>query len=121
MGINVNKVSAIKLVSLAVAVTFMDGSTGDFNGEFRRVSQDELDEFMTDGLTNSELLDKVLERVSGIGAPDPDNASRLAELPADQQLAFVRASPECVEAAALRFFSAMRQERPAEKTSKRRR
>ncbi len=121
MGINIDKVSAIKLVSLAVAVTFMDGSTGEFTGEFSRATQSELDGYLDEGLTNSELLDRVLKKVSGIGRADPEAPGKLVELPADEQMAFVRSSPECVEAAALRFFSAMRQERPAEKTSKRRR
>ena len=87
---------------------------GAFKGVFRRIDQAELERMVEDNLSNLETLDRVLVSVSGIGRTPSE------ELPADQALDYVRASPECCAAAVLAFFGAMKQE-PDSSTSRRRR
>lgn len=93
--------------------------TGSFNATFKRVSKDRIDEFVdtANGFSISEVLDEVLAGVSGIGrATAPGEPPQ--ELPADQQIAWVRNSPEASAAAFNDFFAAMRQDSGAGKTSK---
>lgn len=90
---------------------------GDFLGTFKRLPQDRLDTLMDpdENFRNSEVLDEVLVSVSGIGHADG------TELPADEQLAWVRKTPECVGAAVVAFFKELRPARYDEKTSSKRR
>lgn len=89
---------------------------GDFRATFRRISKERLDELLDaeNGYTQSEVLDEVLVSVSGIGRTATD------ELPADEQLKWVKNSVECCNAAFRDFFMGMRQADGAEKTSKKR-
>lgn len=89
---------------------------GDFKATFNRISKARLDEFLDAdaGYTQTEVLDEVLVGVSGIGR------SATEELPPDEQLKWVRNSVECCNAAFRDFFTAMRQDDGAEKTSKKR-
>lgn len=90
---------------------------GDFKATFKRIDKARLDEFLDDeaGYTQTEVLDEVLVGVSGIGRSPTD------ELPPEEQLTWVRNSIECCNAAFRDFFTAMRQDDGAEKTSKKRR
>lgn len=90
---------------------------GDFLGTFARLPQSRIDELMDpdENYRNSEVLDEVLLSVSGIGRADG------VELPADEQLAWVKKTPECVGASVAAFFKELRPERYAEKTSSKRR
>lgn len=109
-----------KRIALTVAITVLvqfrndDGSIyqGDFKGVFKRLPQNEVEEMIDADppLLNSEILDRVLVGVSGI-------ASEGVELPAEEQLAWVKATPECVNAAVAAFFKELRPERYNEKTS----
>lgn len=87
---------------------------GEFKATFKRVDKPRLDEMLEaeNGYTQSDVLDEVLVGVSGIGR------SASEELPPDEQLAWVKRSPECCAAAFNSFFAAMRQEPGAGKTSK---
>jgi hypothetical protein len=89
---------------------------GDFMGTFKRLPQERLDELMDpdENYRNSEVLDEVLVSVSGIG-------STAGELTPDEQLAWVKRTPECVGAAVTAFFKELRPARYVEKTSKQRR
>lgn len=105
-------------IAVAVLVQFTqdDGSKlqGEFKAHFKRVPQTEIEAMVDEELTGPEILDRVLESVSGIG----QNGQ---ELPADEQLAWVKRTPECVGAAVTAFFREFRPERYNEKTSGRRR
>lgn len=87
---------------------------GEFKGEFKRLSQDRIDELADsdNAFTVSEAVDEILLGVSGIG-------DGTTELPPAEALAWVKKTPECVQAAYTAFFRAMRPERYNEKTSKR--
>lgn len=103
-------------VALTVLVQFRnsDGSLylGDFKGEFNRLPQAQVEEMIDSDppLLNSEILDKVLVSVSGIRKDGK-------ELPPEEQLAWVKQTPECVNAAVAAFFKELRPERYNEKTS----
>lgn len=116
MGIRTESHSEKPTVEITVMVQFMDGTLGDFKGTFQRLDQDRIDELLDpeENFSNSEIVDEVLVGVSGI-------TTNGAELPADEQLAWVKKTPECVSAAVAAFFKKLRPERYAEKTSKRRR
>lgn len=90
---------------------------GDFLGEFRRLPQDRVDVLCDEdeSYRNSEVLDEILVGVSGIGRADG------TELPADEAMAWVKKTPECVNAAVTAFFRTMRPERYNEKTRRRQR
>lgn len=110
----------LKRLALTITITVLvqfrteDGSIyqGDFKGVFKRLPQNEVEDMIDADppMLNSEILDKVLMGVSGI-------ASDGAELPADEQLAWVKRTPECVNAAVAAFFKELRPERYNEKTS----
>lgn len=121
MGIKREKYTASPTVELRCDVKFMDGSEGDFKGTFERITQDEVD-LMTGQRaplndpegepriwSNSEVVDRVLKGVSGIS----DGGQ---ELPPEEQLAWVKATPECVTAAVSSFFKAMQRAKRAGKT-----
>lgn len=116
MGLQREKITSNPTMSLPVLVQFTNGDgsvvQGDFLGKFKRVSQDRIDEMLDPdaAITNSELVEEVLVGVSGIG----ENGT---ELPADEQLAWVKQTPECVSAAAAAFFKVMRAARYDERTS----
>lgn len=120
MGIEVEKQEADATVDIKVLVQFQKsgGSVyqGDFVGQFKRVTQDRVDDFLDDeqGWRNSDVLDEILVGVSGITRGG-------VEMPPDEQLSWVRQTPECVNAAVTSFFRTMRPERYNEKTSKKRR
>lgn len=116
MGIKTDIVDSKRKIEIPVLVEFMDGTQGDFTGTFERPSQDELDEMMDpeQPWSNSDVLDKYLTGVSGIG-------TSTGELPPEEQLAWVRKTPECVSAAVAAFFKKFRPVRYGEKTSKPRR
>lgn len=118
MGIIKEKASDTPTVQIVVLVEFMDGYQGDFKGTFNRLPQERLDELADPdaGYSNSEVVDEILVGVSGIAAGTPPQ-----ELPADEQLAWVKQQPECVNAAVAAFFSRMRPARYAGKTSKKQR
>lgn len=120
MGIEVEKRETEPTMQIKVLVQFQKsgGSVyqGDFMGEFKRVNQERIDEFLDEeqGWRNSEVLDEILVGVSGI-------TRNGTELPPDEQLAWVRQTPECVNAAVTAFFRTTRPERYNERTSKKRR
>lgn len=118
MGITQEKVSTSPTVEITVLVEFMDGYQGDFKGTFKRLGQERIDELADpdEGYSNSEVVDEILVGVSGISAGSPPQ-----ELPADEQLAWVKQQPECVSAAVAAFFGRMRPARYGGKTSKTRR
>ena len=119
MGIEVEKQEADATVDIKVLVQFQKsgGSVyqGDFVGQFKRVTQDRVDDFLDDeqGWRNSDVLDEILVGVSGITRGG-------VEMPADEQLSWVRQTPECVNAAVTSFFRTMRPERYNERTAKNR-
>lgn len=92
-----------RLVSVTFAGQRAGTSTsGSFTVEFHRVTQDELEGLVDENLTLSELVKRVVHRVSGIGRNG-------VELPAAEQLAAVLASPEACQAVRDDFFAAMAQ------------
>ncbi|HET8555279.1 MAG TPA: hypothetical protein VFL78_10670 [Rhodanobacteraceae bacterium] len=93
---------------------------GDFKATFKRASQELVDEMAGDEWKNSEVLGEVLLGVSGIGRKNPETG-KTEELPPDEQLAWVRNSPECVNAAVSSFFAATLPANGGSKTSKKRR
>lgn len=116
MGINREKQGSAPTVEITVLVEFMDGQQGDFKGTFKRVDQTRLTELLNpeENFQNSEIVDEILLGVSGISDGDK-------ELPADEQLAWVKNTPECVNATVVAFFKRMRPARYDEKTSSKRR
>lgn len=112
------------LIPIKVLVQFQrDGVPyqGDFMGQFRRLAQSRIDQLLDEdeGFRNSDVLDEVLSSVSGIGRKS--DAGGFEELAADEQMAWVKNTPECVNAAVTAFFRTMRPERYNEKTQKRQR
>lgn len=105
-------------VDIKVLVQFAQkGGTvlqGDFMGEFKRVPQERIDALMDEeaGYTVSEVVDEILLGARGLGRDG-------VEMSAEEGLAWVKKTPECVQAAYTAFFRAMRPERYNEKTSKR--
>src|SRR5688500_8600029 len=99
MRIDIEKVASQPTVKIPVLVEFMDGTQGEFQGTYKRIDQEQVDKLLDpdEGFSNSAVLDEVLVGVSGIGKGDQ-------ELPADEQLAWVRRTPECVSAAVAAFF-----------------
>ncbi len=121
MGIEVEKSGTTdSTIDIKVLVQFQKkgGSVyqADFNAEFKRVEQARIDDFLDDeqGWTNSAVLDEILLGVNGITRGG-------VEMPADEQLSWVKQTPECVNAAVTAFFRTTRPERYNEKTSKKRR
>lgn len=118
MGIDVEKVeSTIELEVLVQFQTSRNTATeGSFFGTFKRPSQDEMDNILDpdNGYRNGEVIDQYLVSVRGIGKGGQ-------EMPADEQLAWVKAQPECINAGAAAFLQAFRPARYEGKTSKRRR
>jgi hypothetical protein len=120
MGIEVEKKDTEATVGIKVLVQFQQsGGTvyqGDFVGEFKRVDQARIDDFLDEeqGWRNSDVLDEILVGVSGITRGG-------VEMPPDEQLKWVRQTPECVNAAVTAFFRITRPERYNERTSKKRR
>jgi hypothetical protein len=120
MGIEVEKQEAEATVGIKVLVQFQKSGgavyQGDFVGQFRRVTQERTDDFLDEeqGWRNSDVLEEILVGVSGITRGG-------VEMPPDEQLNWVKQTPECVNAAVTAFFRAMRPERYNEKTSKKRR
>jgi hypothetical protein len=113
MGLIINDQSETFEQEVLVQFAQMGGTIkqGSFTAEFKRLSQDELDD-MPEDERNSDLLRRVLKGVKGIGKSPSE------PLPPAEQLAFVLNSPECVNAAALVFFRVSRPERYDEKTSR---
>jgi hypothetical protein len=89
---------------------------GQFNGTFKRLPNNEIDEMMDaePPLLNSETVDRVLIGVDGIGKDG-------TELPPTEQLEWVKRTPECMAAVVAAFFKNMRPERYNEKTSRKQR
>lgn len=118
--LQIEKVTDQPTVGIKVLVQFKGaGNTvtqGEFMGTFKRVDQDRIDEMLDPeaNYKNSEIVEEVLVGVSGIGRGD-------TELPADEQLAWVKKTPECVAASVAAFFKELRPARYDEKTSKSRR
>lgn len=116
--LNIDKISDV--LEIAVLVQFAQGNgtvlQGEFKGVFKRLPTEEVDAMMDaePALLNSEVVDKVLVGVKGIGKDG-------AELPGEEQLAWVKKTPECVNAAVAAFFKSMRPERYSEKTSRKQR
>lgn len=120
MGLQRETITKNPTIGITVLVQFQmgDGSVkqGDFLGEFKRLEQKRVDELLDPDAAygNSEVLDEILVGVSGIG----ENGT---ELPAEEQLAWVKKTPECVNASVAAFFKVMRPARYDEKTSGKRR
>lgn len=91
---------------------------GDFKARFKRIPQARVEEMMDDQWRNSDVLDEVLVCVSGIGRRNPQGG--VEELPAEEQLDWVRRTVECVNAATSSFFEAMQQGSGGSKTSRKR-
>lgn len=113
---DLNRIKSTIAVLVLVQFTQDDGSKlqGEFKAHFKRIEQAEIDAMIDDNTPNTEVLDRVLESVSGIG-------SNGQELPAEEQLAWVKRTPECVGAAVAAFFQQFRPDRQNEKTSAKRR
>lgn len=99
---------------------------GEFKARFRREDPEKLQKLIDDGVANIDLLfgfkDEgsepfigVLLEVEGIGRSATDPA------PPAEAMAWVKKTPECVNAACFAFFKATRPERYTEETSKKRR
>lgn len=120
MGLLIEKITDTPTVDITVLVQFQgaNGTTtqGDFVGTFKRLSQERIDEMLDpeENYRNSEIVEEVLLAVRGIGNKD-------GELPPEEQLAWVKKTPECVSASVAAFFKVLRPARYDEKTSKRRR
>ncbi len=116
MGINVGKVDST--IQLDVLVQFQNANgtatEGSYKGTFRRPSQEQMDQLLDpeQETRNGAVIDQYLVGVTGIG-----NAE--GEFPPDDQLAWVKASPECVNAGVAAFLRAFRPARYEGKTSKR--
>ncbi len=113
---DLNRIKSTIAVAVLVQFTQDDGSKllGEFKAHFKRIEQSEIDAMIDDNTPNTEVLDRVLESVSGIGINGQ-------ELPAEEQLAWVKRTPECVGAAVAAFFQQFRPDRQNEKTSAKRR
>ncbi len=104
-------------IKLPVLVQFhqANGSVyqGEFTGEFKRLSQDQINNYLDDeeAYQVAEVISDILVGASNIAATDG------SDMPADEALAWAQQSPECVGAAYAAFFKAMRPERYNEKTS----
>lgn len=111
-----NKASATVDIKVLVQFAQPGGAVyqGEFDGEFKRVSQEQIDEYMDSeaAWAVSEVVRELLVGASGIG----DDAGN--ELSKEDGLTWVLAQPECVSAAYAAFLKAMRPERYNEKTSK---
>lgn len=117
MGINIGKVD--DKIQLEVLVQFQNGNgtatEGSYKGTFKRPTQEEMDSMLDpdNGVRNGETIDNHLIAVSGIANPDG------SELPAEEQLQWVKNSPECVNAGVAAFLRAFRPARYDGKISKR--
>lgn len=117
MSLIVQKASSTIGLTVLVAFIQPDGTSyqGDFRAEVKRLPTEEVDAMIDADppLLNSEIVDRVLVSVSKIGNEDG------SELPPDEQLRWVKSSPECVNATVAAFFRTMRPDRYDGKTSKR--
>lgn len=115
MGINIEKVDAtIELEVLVQFQTARNTSTeGSYFGTFRRPTQNEIDDILDvdSAWSNSDTVAEFLVSVRGIGKGE-------GEMPADEQLAWVKGTPECVNAGAAAFLRAFRPARYEKKTSR---
>ena len=114
---DIKKITGTAEIEVLVKFPTESGAVeGSYFATVRRPTQADLDELADPeaGFTNSEVLDKYFTRVRGIGSDG-------TELSADEQLAYVKSSPECVSAGAVAFLKAFGPERYAGKTSKKRR
>lgn len=114
---NAKRVSNLIQATVPVEFTLDDGAVmrGDFKANFKRLSQERLDELLEDDVTpNSVVFDEVVDSVSDVF----DGDTRMDPAAA---LAFVRQSPECVGATVKVFFEKLRPADTASKTSKKRR
>lgn len=116
MGIRIDNITPTLTIEVLVEFHTDRNTTvqGSYIGTFKRLPQEEIDALIDSDTPNSELLDQVLVGVSGVGGAD-------GELPADEQLAWVKKTPECVSAGAAAFFRKLRPARYDESTSKKRR
>lgn len=116
-GLNINRVAATIAIAVLVQFRNADGSTyqGDFKGTFNRLPNKEIDDMLDaePPMLNSEIVEKVLVGAEGISDGEKP-------MPPDEALAWVKRSPECVNAAVAAFFKELRPERYNEKTSGRR-
>lgn len=121
MGINISKITGTILIDVLVQFQNASGTAteGSYKGEFRRPSQEELDYLLDpeNEVRNTETIEKFLIDVRGVG--EQKEGGGIEELPGDRQLAWVMASPECVNAGAAAFLRAFRPVRYEGKTSKR--
>ncbi len=121
MGINISKVTPTILLDVLVQFQNANGTAteGSYKATFRRPSQEELDHLLDpeNEVRNIDTIDQFLVSVSGVG--HQTEGGGVAELPADEQLAWVKATPECVNAGAAAFLRAFRPVRYEGKTSKR--
>ena len=107
-------------LTLPVLVQFATDSggvvQGEFKATFRRLPMPEIDAMIEADppYSNSETVEKVLVSVSEIGKDGK-------ELPPEEQLAWAKATPECLSAMVAAFFKSMRPERYNEKTSRKQR
>lgn len=114
-------------VKVLVQFSQPDGSIkqGDFMATFSRTDPEKVQQMIDDSVPNIDMLfgyegetkkvDGVLLSVEGIGRTPSD------PLQPAEALAFVKKTPECVNACAFAFLKATRPERYIEETSKKRR
>jgi hypothetical protein len=116
MGIQVNKIPLTLAIEVLVQFKAEGNTTvqGSYTGTFKRLPQAEIDALIDSDTPNSEVLDQVLVGVTGVGDEN-------GELSPDEQLAWVKKTPECVGAGVVAFFRELRPARYDEKTSKTRR
>lgn len=114
MSLDLKRIASTITIAVLVQFRNEDGSAyqGDFKGVFRRLPQNEVDEMIDADppYLNSEIIERTLVSVSGIGSAGE-------ELPPEEQLSWVKKTPECVNAAVAAFFKELRPERYNEKTS----
>jgi len=127
--LNLNDVGETFDVKVLVQFAQKGGTVkqGDFMATFRREDPDRVQVAIEDGLSNIDLLfngwidkDGVTEIPGVLVAAGDIGRSPSDLLAADESLAFVKKSAECVNAAAVAFIKATRAERYIEGTSKKR-
>lgn len=116
MGINIGKVDSTLTLEVLVQFANANGNVteGSYKATFKRPDQEQLGRIVDPDaeVRNIEVLDEYLVGVSGISNGE-------GELPADEQLAWVKKTPECISAGAAAFLRAFRPVRYEGKTSKR--
>lgn len=88
---------------------------GEFVAECKRIGQDQIEEWVEDGVFVSDMVDQFVVGVRGIDAGDG------TELAPDKGKAAVLKSAECCAAVRDAFFAAINQSPPARTSSRRRR